>query len=131
VDLDEIVGRGHLADLDHRRGRRRRPKIFAPYFMDLLEVLHVADVDVDPADVVHAAASLLDRGLQILADLAGLRFDVADACDRAVGPPPGHAGNEDDAAARRDPRRLREMARRLADFFRADLPPSPPLPPPS
>src|SRR5262249_10883665 len=69
VDLDEIVGRRHLADLDHRRGRRRRTKIFAPHFVDLLEMLHVADVDVDPADVVHVAAGLLDRGLQILAHL--------------------------------------------------------------
>src|SRR5262249_7208157 len=79
VDLDEIVGRGHLADLDHGGSRRRRPEIFAPHFVDLLEVLHVADVDVDPADVVHAAAGLLDRGLQVFADLAGLRSPVAAA----------------------------------------------------
>src|SRR5215831_9719900 len=121
VDLDEIVGRGHLADLDHGGGWRRRAKIFAPHFVDLLEMLHVADVDVDAADVVHAAAGLLDRGLQILADLARLRFDVADAGDRAIGPPRGHAGNEDDAAARLDHGRVGKMAGRLADFRRCDL----------
>src|SRR5262249_3450532 len=121
VDLDEIVGRGHLADLDHGGGGRGRAKIFAPHFVDVLEMLHVADVDVDAADVVHAAAGLLDRGLQILADLARLRFDVADAGDRAIGPPRGHTGNEEDAAARLDHGRVGKMAGRLADFRRRDL----------
>src|SRR5690349_19572959 len=79
VDLDEIVGRRHLADLDHGRGRRRRLEKFAPHFVDLVEMLHVADVDVDPADVVHSAAGLLDRGLEILADLPRLHLDIADA----------------------------------------------------
>src|SRR5258706_880234 len=61
VDLDQILGRSHLTDLDHGGGRSGRPKIFAPHFVDLLEMLHVADIDVDAADVVHAAARLLDR----------------------------------------------------------------------
>ena len=42
-------------------------------------------VDVDAADVVHRAAGGLDRGLEVFAHLAGLRLDVADAGDRAVG----------------------------------------------
>src|SRR4029453_18783117 len=121
VDLDEIVGPGHLADLDHSGSGRGRPKIFTPHFVDLLEVLHVADVDVDPADVVHAAAGLLARGLQVFADLAGLRFDVADARDRAIRLPRSHAGDENDAAARLDHGRMGKMAGRLTDFGRGDL----------
>src|SRR4051794_5291503 len=90
VDLDEIVGRRHLADLDHGRRRCRRLEIFAPDFVDLVEMLHVADVDIDRADIVHRAAGLLDRGLEILADLPRLHLDIADAGNRAVGPPRRH-----------------------------------------
>jgi hypothetical protein len=57
-------------------------------------MLHVAHVDVDPADVVDAAAGFLDRRLEVLADLPRLRLDVADAGNRAVGPPRRHAGDE-------------------------------------
>ncbi len=60
-------------------------KYSAAHFVDRGELLHVADVDVDPADVVHRAAGRLDRGLEVLADLAGLRLDVADPGHRAVG----------------------------------------------
>ena len=63
----------------------RRLEILAAHFVDLLEVLHVAHVDVDAADVVHGAAGRLDRGLDVLANLLGLRLDVADAGDGAVG----------------------------------------------
>ena len=119
VDLDQIVRRRHLADLDHGRGRRRRLEILAPHFVDLVEVLHVAHVDVDPADVVHGAAGLLDRGLEVLADLPRLRLDIADAGNRAVGPPRRHAGNEHQAAARLDHGRVGEMPARLADLRRA------------
>src|SRR5215831_12457352 len=116
VDLDEIVGRSHLADLDHGGGGRGRPEIFPPHFMNLLEMLHVADIDVDAADVVHGAARLLDRGLQIFADLPGLRFDVADAGDRPIRATRGHAGNEHDAAARLDHGRVGKVAGWLADL---------------
>src|ERR1700730_11247061 len=34
VDLDQIVRRYHLGDLDHGRGRQRRRKILAPHFVD-------------------------------------------------------------------------------------------------
>src|SRR3954470_22112727 len=61
VDLDQIIGRRHLADLDHGRRRRRRLEILAPHFVNLVEMLHVTDVDIDPADIVHDAAGLLDR----------------------------------------------------------------------
>jgi len=50
-----------------------RAEILAPHFVDLLEMLHVADIDVDAADIVHGAAGLFDRGLQILAHLC---FDI-------------------------------------------------------
>ena len=46
--------------------------------MDFLEVLHVAHVDVDAADIVKRAACRLHRRLDVLADLSGLRRDVAD-----------------------------------------------------
>src|SRR5262245_24278440 len=110
VDLDQIVWRRHLADLDHGRGRCRRLEIFAPHFVDGVEVLHVAHVDIDPADVVHAAAGLLDRRLEVLADLPRLRFDIADAGDAAVGPPGGHAGDEDQPAAGLDYGRVGKVA---------------------
>src|SRR5580658_9776105 len=70
ADLDERLGRGHLADLDHGGGGRRRAEIFAAHFVDRVEVLHVADIDIDAADIVHGAAGLFDGGLQILAHLA-------------------------------------------------------------
>src|SRR5262249_24954474 len=121
VDLDQILGRGHLADLDHGRCRRRRAEVLAPYFVDLLEMLHVADVDVDAADVVHAAGGLFDRRLQILAHLTGLRFDIADAGNRSVCPARGHAGNEYQPPARLDPRRMGKVTGWLADLRRGDL----------
>src|SRR5215471_818221 len=85
VDLNQVFGRGHLRDLDHGRSRRGRAEIFASYFMYDVEVLHVAHVDVDPADVVEGAAGLLYCGFKILADLARLRLDVAYSGDGAVG----------------------------------------------
>ena len=96
-------------------------EILAPHFVDLLEVLHVAHVDVDPADVVHGAAGRLDGSLHVLADLMGLRLDVADAGDGAVRPPRRHAGDEHDPAPRLGHGRLGKMAVRLADFLGADL----------
>ena len=46
-------------------------------------VLHVADVDIDAADVLQRAARGLHGGFQVLADLAGLCLDVAAADDLA------------------------------------------------
>ena len=121
VDLDQVVGRRHLADLHHRGGGRRRLEIFAPHFVDQVEVLHVADIDVDAADVVERAAGLLDGRLEVLADLPGLRFDVADAGDRAVGAARRHARDEHQGAARRDRGGVREMSAGLADLAGDDL----------
>ena len=84
-------------------------------------MLHVADVNVDPANVVHAAAGLLDRRLEVLADLPRLRFDIADAGDAAVGAPRGHAGDEHEAPARFDHGGLGKMPARLADFRGGNL----------
>src|SRR5262249_51291299 len=120
IDLDQIFGRGHLRHLDHGRGGRGGPEIFASYFMNQVEVLHVAHVNVDPADVVEGAAGLLDRGLEVLADLARLRLDVADTGDAAVGPARGHARNEH-KFARGNADRVREMTARLANLFGDDL----------
>src|SRR3954454_14282449 len=47
VDLDQIIRRGHLDDLDHGRGRQRRLEILLAHVVDRLEVLHVAHIDVD------------------------------------------------------------------------------------
>ena len=53
--------------------------------MDAIEVLHVANIDIDPADTVHCPAGLLYSGFDVLADLSGLRFDIANAGNAAVG----------------------------------------------
>ena len=84
-------------------------------------MLHVAHVDIDAADVVHGAAGLFDRGLQILAHLTGLRFDIADAGNRSVRPARGHAGNEYQPPARLDHGRMGKVTGRLADLRRGDL----------
>ena len=89
--------------------------------MNQIEVFHVAHIDVDPADVVHGAAGLFDRGLDVVADLPRLRLDIADAGDGAVGAARGHAGDEDQAAARGGHGRVGEMTARLAEFRRDDL----------
>src|SRR5256885_16740397 len=51
----------------------------------------------------------------------GLRLDVADAGDRAVGAPRGHAGDEHQLALRLHRNRVREVARGLADLVALDL----------
>src|SRR5204863_4013604 len=89
--------------------------------MDSLELLHVADIDIDPADVVHRAARGFDRGFDVLADLPGLGLDIADSGDRAVGPARGHPGDEDEPAPRLDRGRVRKDAARLAQFVGTDL----------
>src|SRR5262245_47997601 len=84
-------------------------------------MLHVAHVDVDSDDVVERAAGFLHRGLEVLAHLPGLRLDVADAGDAAVGAARRHAGEKDQAPARLGDDRLREMPARLAQLARRDL----------
>src|ERR1700739_3550437 len=44
IDLDQIIWRRHLRDLDHRGCRQRRLEILRPHFVNGVEVLHVADV---------------------------------------------------------------------------------------
>src|SRR5579862_7805152 len=84
-------------------------------------MLHVAHIDVDPADIVHGTAGLFDRGLDVVADLPRLRLDIADAGDAAVGAPRGHAGDEDEAAARGHHGGVGKMPARLAKLWRDDL----------
>src|SRR5262249_4420780 len=96
-------------------------EIFAPHFVDRVEVLHVAHIDVDAHDVVEGAAGLLDRGFQVLADLAGLRLDIADAGDAALGAARRHAGEEHEPTARLGHDGVRKMPARLAQFARYDL----------
>jgi hypothetical protein len=81
ADFDQIVRGRHLGDLHHGRGRRWFLEILAPNFVDPVKMLHVADIDIDAADVVERAARGLDGALEIFTDLAGLRLDIADACD--------------------------------------------------
>jgi hypothetical protein len=121
ADFNEVFWRRHLGDLDHGGGGRGRAKIFAPHFMNHIEVLHVAHVDVHSADVVERSTRFLDRGLEVLAHLAGLRLDVADAGDRAVGATRGHARDEHQFAGGSDCGRVGEMAARLAKLLRNDL----------
>src|SRR5450759_1396825 len=94
ADLDQVIGRGHLVDFDHCRCRQRRLEILRPHFVDRLEVLHVADVHVDAANVVERAAGGLDRSLHVLANLPGLFGDISDAGNAAVSPASRHAGYE-------------------------------------
>src|SRR5687768_17141613 len=121
ADLDEIVGRHQLGHLDHGRRRGRELEVLAAHLVDLVEVLDVAHVDVDAADVVHGAAGGLDRSLEVLAHLAGLPLDVADRSDGAVGAPRGHAGDEDQLALGVGLDRLREVPHRLAHVVGTDL----------
>jgi hypothetical protein len=51
-------------------------EILGANFVDRLEMVNVADID--PAYVIHRTAPGFDRGLQVLAHLAGLCCDVAD-----------------------------------------------------
>src|SRR5581483_10018977 len=53
VDLDQVVRRCHLCDLEHGGGRQRFLEVLRAYFVDRVKVLHVAHVDIDAADVVH------------------------------------------------------------------------------
>src|SRR6516162_6840924 len=98
VDLDEIVGRRHLRNLDHGGGRKRRLEIFPAHFVDGFEMLHVAHVDVHAADIIERSAGSLDRRLDVLADLPSLCGDVAYAGDASIGSPRGHPRDEDKPA---------------------------------
>src|SRR3954471_10669791 len=121
VDLDEVVGMHHFRHLDHRGGGRRRLEVFAAHLVDRVEVLHVAYIYVDAADVVQAAAGRFHGALQVLAYLARLRLDVADAGDGPVGAARGHAGEEHDPALRLDLDRLREVTAWSAQLGAPDL----------
>src|ERR1700751_3588478 len=70
ADLDQIIGRRHLGDFNHGRGRQRRLEILCAHFVDGLELLHVADIDIDTADIVERAAGGFHGGFHVLADLA-------------------------------------------------------------
>jgi len=121
VRAETIIRRGHLADLDHGRGRRNAGEILAADLMDGFEVLHVPHIDVDAADIVQRAAGFLDRRLEIFADLPGLLFDIADPGNGPVGPPRGHAGQEHQPSPGFDRSGLREVAVRLAKFCAGDF----------
>ena len=69
------------------------------------------------ASVPPAASTAVLRFSQ---NLAGLRLDVADAGDAAVGATRHHAGDEHQAAARLDDDALGEMAARLGEGGRDD-----------
>src|SRR5688572_26184992 len=116
VDLDQVVGRHHLGDLDHGGGGQGWLEIFPAHGVDRLEVLHVAHIDVDAADMIERAACGLDRGLDVLANLPGLHGDVADSGDQTVRAARRHAGDEDQPALRLDHGGLREVADRLAQL---------------
>jgi len=90
---------------------------YSRHFVNAIEVLHVAHIDIDPADVVHGPAGLLNGGFDVFADLSGLRLDIADAGNAAVGATRSHAGNENQPAARFGRDGLRKMSAGLANFF--------------
>lgn len=73
--------------------------MFATYFVDGVKMLHVPDVDVNPAYVCHGAAGFLDGRFQVFTSLACLGLGIADP-----GHGPGrrvrrHAGYENQLAA--------------------------------
>ena len=60
---------------------------------------------------------LVLSGFDVLADLSGLRLDIANAGNAAVGATRGHARNKNQSAARFDHSGLGEMSAWLADFL--------------
>ena len=56
ADFDEILRRGHLRDFDHRRCRQWRLEILPAHFVYGIEMLHVANIDIDAADIGQSAA---------------------------------------------------------------------------
>jgi hypothetical protein len=62
--------------------------------IDSVEVLHVADMHVDAANVVKRSARSFDRGFQVLANLPGLFGDIANAGNAAVEASGRHSGQE-------------------------------------
>src|SRR5690242_16181725 len=81
--------------------------------MDGRQVLHIAHVDIDAADIGERATSGFDSRLDVLANLARLRLDIANARDRSVGPLRDHARDEHELSGRLYRDRLCEMSARL------------------
>jgi len=52
IYLDEVFWGSHFAGLDRSRSGRRWLEIFTTHFVNLLEVLHVTDKDINAADVI-------------------------------------------------------------------------------
>ena len=98
VDLDQRVLVRESLDLHHRGGGRLDRKEFAPDSVDVVEHRHVGDVDVDANQVREGATRRLDATLQVLADLARLRTDVADANQLTVGIARQQSGNVQEVA---------------------------------
>src|SRR3984885_11609354 len=89
--------------------------------MNDVEMLHIANVDIDAADVIEGTTRLLHRRFHILAHLARLDLDIAETGNRAVWHARRHARNEDQLALRGDRGRLGKMAVRLAKFAGGNL----------
>src|SRR5215211_6492827 len=121
VDLDQVVRRCHLGHFNHGRSGQRRLEVFSSNLVDRLEVLHVADVNVDTTHVAERASGSFHRRLDILADLARLLRDVADTGDAAVRLARRHPRNEDQLSRRFDHGRMGEDAARLPQFRAGDL----------
>jgi hypothetical protein len=68
--------------------------------MDGRQVLHIAHVDIDAADIGERATSRFDSRLDVLANLARLRLDIANARDRSVWPLRDHARDEHELSGR-------------------------------
>src|SRR5262245_56302267 len=89
--------------------------------MDRVEVLHVANIDIDPADVVEGSARGFDGTFQVFANLSGLHADVAQPSDSAVDTPCRHSGDEHKPSRRLDHCGMREDAARLPQLGTRDL----------
>ena len=76
--------------------------MLTPHFVNLIEVLHVADIDIYATDVVHGTARVFDCGLDIFAQLSRLGLDIADAGNGTIYPTRSHSGDKSKTPARFD-----------------------------
>src|SRR5262245_50866231 len=89
--------------------------------MDRVEVLHVADIDINPADVVRGSAGGLDRAFQVFAHLSRLRADITHTRDAAINAPCRHSGDEQQPSRRLNRSGVREDTARLTQLWTCDL----------
>src|SRR5215208_2051454 len=107
-DLDQDLGSYEAADLDHARGGTDFAEALAVGRPDLLPVLDVDDVDPGPDHVGEISADSLERHLDVVYGLDGLRVgisytNVSPAPVRGCGPRDVHETTAPDGPRVADP----------------------------